>query len=51
MIHGHSPIDMPFVLLLKWNDEALEDYIDYQIEMQQAAVEKALANFWSELNG
>ena len=51
MMHGQSPIDMPFVLVLQWEDESLDDYIDYQIDIQQVAIEKALANFWSEING
>jgi hypothetical protein len=51
MMHGHSPVEMPYVLLMKWYEDSLEQYVEHQIDIQQRAVEKALSNFWNEING
>lgn len=46
---GERPTDVPLGTFLLWN-EGVEDYLDSQIEMERAAIEEALANFWSEIN-
>ena len=49
MMVGERPTDLPFTTFLIWQD-SVEDYFESQIEMQRAAIEEALANFWNEIN-
>lgn len=49
LVVGHSPHELPFGTFLVFQD-SLDDYFESQIEMQRAAFEEALANFWNEVN-
>ena len=41
--------DMPFPMILMLDDK-IEEYFETQIEMQRAAIEEALSNFWNSIN-
>jgi hypothetical protein len=49
LVVGDRPTDIPFTEFLLFQDE-LEEYWKSQIEMQSAAIEKALSNFWEAIN-
>lgn len=49
MMMGEQPTDLPLGTFLMWNEQ-VEDYLETQIEIQRAAVEEALANFWDKIN-